>query len=666
MSTASLTARYRPQCFAEVAGQRTLKTILSRAAAEDKVAPAYLFSGTRGVGKTTIARIFAKALNCRNAPTAEPCNQCDQCRAITQGSSVDVVEIDGASNRGIDDVRRLKESVGYAPMEGRYKVFIIDEAHMLSREAFNALLKTLEEPPARVTFIMATTEPHKFPVTIISRCQHFVFKRLSDQELEAHLKNVLSKENKPYEQSAVHLLARRAAGSVRDGMSLLGQVLALGGEELKEADTRSVLGLAGQELFFNLIAAIQKADCGALSVLVRQMLDEGLDLGFFLRELTQVWRNLFMLKQVGENAAELVDLPETESHRWLETSRNIDLAYIHAAWQMTLEGQRRVLTSLEPSLALELLLFNLAQLPRLLSLEQLSTISRKLGAQPTAEKKTLDSGETRLTLSQTAPTGSDGSRSSIESKAAEGRQNSPRSRAATTAGVPFSKQEIPDEIRRDTAAESFENHTGTAAILATPHAETIGQEATGDSRTPNGQTEPKPPFAPDREIMATQAGQPSPSASLTPSSAYNTLPHSLPPNSASSSSHAGATHAGSAQSGEHWDEFIHFCSQDEQVAPSFMGMLKNCEARWSGNALELTPKDNFTAGRLQQSEALSDLARLMYAFDGSTCPVTLLPVPQKKQQDRSEIAEKVQNMSIVKDFQDNLGAEIVDYGPWYQ
>ena len=152
MKNAPLTARYRPQSFAEVAGQQTIKTILSRAAAEDKVAPAYLFSGTRGVGKTTIARIFAKALNCRKAPAAEPCNECDLCRAVTQGAAIDVVEIDGASNRGIDDVRRLKEVVGYAPMDGRYKVFIIDEAHMLSRDAFNALLKTLEEPPAGVVF----------------------------------------------------------------------------------------------------------------------------------------------------------------------------------------------------------------------------------------------------------------------------------------------------------------------------------------------------------------------------------------------------------------------------------------------------------------------------------------------------------------------------------
>ena len=194
MSHASLAARYRPQTFAEVTGQETVKAILSRAAAEDKVAPAYLLSGTRGVGKTTIARIFAKALNCVHAPTGEPCNQCEQCRRITMGNHVDVVEIDGASNRGIDDARRLREAIAYAPMEGRYKVFIIDEAHMLTRESFNALLKTLEEPPPRATFILATTEARKFPITIVSRCQHFIFKAIPEAELVAHLTRVLNKE----------------------------------------------------------------------------------------------------------------------------------------------------------------------------------------------------------------------------------------------------------------------------------------------------------------------------------------------------------------------------------------------------------------------------------------------------------------------------------------
>ncbi len=373
MSTTSLTAKYRPQRFADVAGQDAVKRILSRAAAEDKIAPAYLFSGTRGVGKTTLARVLAKALNCQTAPTAEPCNVCAQCRQITAGVSPDVIEIDAATHGKVEDARRLKEDVGYAPLQSRYKVFIIDEAHMLSTAAFNALLKTLEEPPARVTFILATTEAHKFPATIISRCQHYLFKRLTQAELEAHLTGLLSREAVAFEQTAVKLIARRGAGSVRDSMSLLAQVLALGGAELTEADARNVLGLAGQEVFFGLIEAIHAQDGPAVVEVLRQVLDKGLDIGFFLRELAAMWRNLFLLRQAGEKGLAVVDLPAEEAGLWLEWAGRFDAAHIHACWQMTLEGQRRVLTSLEPALSLELMLLNLAYLPRLLPLQNLAS-----------------------------------------------------------------------------------------------------------------------------------------------------------------------------------------------------------------------------------------------------------------------------------------------------
>lgn len=372
MKHASLTAKYRPQTFAEVTGQQMVKTILSRAAEQDKVAPAYLLSGTRGVGKTTIARIFAKALNCEQAPTAEPCNVCGQCRRIMQGSHVDVIEIDGASNRGIDDARRLREAIGYAPMEGRYKVFIIDEAHMLTKDAFNALLKTLEEPPARATFILATTEPHKFPITIISRCQHFVFQAQPEAELVEHLRAVLDKEGLRYEENAVRLLARRAQGSVRDAMSLMGQTLALGADELSEEVTRQVLGLAGMEAFEKLLHAIKAEDALTVAFICRELLERGVDIGFFLRELVLLWRNLFLLRQSGAKVAGLLDLPEAEQQRLLELAPLFELPFIHAAWHMVLESQRQVLTSLEPAAALELLLLNLSLLPRLLSLEQLS------------------------------------------------------------------------------------------------------------------------------------------------------------------------------------------------------------------------------------------------------------------------------------------------------
>jgi DNA polymerase-3 subunit gamma/tau len=370
MNHVPLAARYRPQTFAELVGQETACSALSRAAAEDKAAPAYLFSGTRGVGKTTLARVFAKALNCEKAPTAEPCNVCGQCRKITQGIHVDVLEIDGASNRGIEDARRLREHIGYAPLEARRKVFIIDEAHMLTRESFNALLKTLEEPPPGVTFILATTEAHKFPVTIVSRCQHFIFQRLPEARIEAHLVSILEREQASYEPAAVRLLARRAAGSARDAISLMGQVLALGGATLSEQNTRQVLGLAGQELFGALLDAAVAGDCAAVSALVRVLLDQGVDIGFFLRELGMLWRNLFLLSQAGADVLPALELPAEEGRELLARAKSFSLAHIHAAWQMTLDAQRRVILSLEPASALELLLLNIALLPRLVPVEQ--------------------------------------------------------------------------------------------------------------------------------------------------------------------------------------------------------------------------------------------------------------------------------------------------------
>lgn len=368
MKHISLATRYRPQTFADVAGQELVTNVLSRAAAEDKVAPAYLLSGTRGVGKTTIARILAKALNCTTAPTGEPCNQCEQCRKITQGNHVDVTEIDGASNNSVEDARALRENIGYAPMEGRYKVFIIDEAHMLSRSAFNALLKTLEEPPPRVVFVFATTEAHKFPITIVSRCQHFIFRRVPEAGLMAHLNKVLQAESIPCDEGAVRLIARRASGSVRDAMSLLGQTLALGGEILSVESTRSVLGLAGQDFFARLVEALVKQDCLSLTKLVREMLDQGVDIGFFLRELTALWRTLFLIRQAGEAILPVLDLPEDEARQWCALAPRLSLTHIHAAWQMVLDAQRRVIHSPEPAAALELLLLNVALLPRLLPL----------------------------------------------------------------------------------------------------------------------------------------------------------------------------------------------------------------------------------------------------------------------------------------------------------
>lgn len=343
-----------------------VKAVLSRAASEDRPAAAYLLSGTRGVGKTTVARIFAKALNCQHAPGPEPCNTCQQCRKITQGNHVDVSEIDGASNNSVEDARALRETIGYAAMEGRYKVFIIDEAHMLSRSAFNAMLKTLEEPPGKVVFIFATTEAHKFPVTIVSRCQHFVFRHLGEDALYNHLSAVLQREEVSFEQSAVRLLSRRAAGSVRDGMSLLDQCLALAEEGLTVDLTRRVLGLAGQELFGELFVALAGRSVSSMALIARNILEQGVDIGFFVRELAGNLRNLFLLAQGGQTVAQSLQLPADDLSFWQRFVPQFSSAHLHAAWQMTLDAQRGIVQSPDPGSALELLLYNMALLPQLL------------------------------------------------------------------------------------------------------------------------------------------------------------------------------------------------------------------------------------------------------------------------------------------------------------
>ena len=390
-----LANKYRPQTFAQVAGQDLVKTVLSRAALEDRPANAYLFSGTRGVGKTTVARIFAKALNCQHAPTAEPCNSCAQCERITRGSHVDVTEIDGASNNGVEDARALRENIGYAPMEGRYKVFIIDEAHMLSRSAFNALLKTLEEPPPRVVFIFATTEAHRFPATIISRCQHFIFRHLDDQAIAAHLKNVIEEEKIPHEQAALNLLAQRAAGSVRDAMSLLDQTLALGNGDLDAALCRNVLGLAGMELHHKILASVLDADCAGIITSVRQLFSQGLDIGFFMREMAANLRNFFLLRKGGAGLAKKLGLGPDEE-KFCRLAQSFSPAHLHACWQMALEAQRNVTRSPEPASALELLLLNMAFLPELLPVERVSQAVRK-------ESKGASTAESMETTAASAP-----------------------------------------------------------------------------------------------------------------------------------------------------------------------------------------------------------------------------------------------------------------------
>lgn len=307
MSYLVLARKWRPQTFDDVIGQDPVVTTLKNAISMNRVAHAYLFSGPRGVGKTSTARIFAKALNCKKGPTDKPCNTCIACTEIAGGSSLDILEIDGASNRGIDQVRELRDNAKFAPTSCRYKIYIIDEVHMLTTEAFNALLKTLEEPPAHVKFFFATTESHKVPSTILSRCQRFDLRKISTKEVFESLKNIVKSEKIKADDKTLYAVAKGADGSLRDSQSLLDQLISFSAGELKYEDALQILGWVPRESVIGFFDALKKGEWKGLFDLIRQIDLDGKDLGSFSAEVASHLRDLLIL-QIDPKESELVEL----------------------------------------------------------------------------------------------------------------------------------------------------------------------------------------------------------------------------------------------------------------------------------------------------------------------------------------------------------------------
>jgi DNA polymerase-3 subunit gamma/tau len=315
MSYVVLARRWRPQLFEDVIGQEHITQTLIRAVETERVGHAYLFTGPRGIGKTSTARILAKALNCHKGPGPKPCNKCPSCKEISEGMSIDVLEIDGASNRGIDEIRELRANVKFAPARDRLKIYIIDEVHMLTPEAFNALLKTLEEPPEHVKFIFATTAPHKIPLTIISRCQRFNFKRISIPDTTERLKKVLKAEKMKATEDALFVIARNASGSMRDAESVLDQLISFSEGEIKAEDVDSLLGLVDQETFLSLGKTIIEDDTVSALTVLDRIINEGKDIEQFVRSWQQYWRDVLMMKM---DSAKLVELPEPSQKQLAE------------------------------------------------------------------------------------------------------------------------------------------------------------------------------------------------------------------------------------------------------------------------------------------------------------------------------------------------------------
>ena len=362
--------RYRPQTFEEMIGQKSVVQTLRNAIRTNRVTQAYLFSGMRGTGKTTAARILAKALNCVNGPTPTPCNTCESCLEIKEDRSLDVLEIDGASNRGIDDIRALREGLKYKPIHSRYKIIIIDEVHQVTGPAFNALLKTLEEPPGNTVFIFATTEFNKVPATIVSRCQHFEFKKISQKEIINHLMDISKSNGITISPSALALIAHASEGSLRDAQSLLDQAIAFSGEVINDDDLKEILGTISSELLYACSSAILEEKAGSIFALVDGFIEGGHDLRVFFKDLVEHFRNLLLAASL-DSPQDLLFMNAEEMRRLTEESKKASpeefLRYLLALQQ----GEAGLRYSSHPRIYLESLLVKLCHFRRLIPLADL-------------------------------------------------------------------------------------------------------------------------------------------------------------------------------------------------------------------------------------------------------------------------------------------------------
>lgn len=367
--------KYRPQRFSDVIGQEPIVTTLVNAIKFNRLASAYLFCGCRGTGKTSIARIFAKALNCQNpGPDFEPCNQCSSCKEITASNSLDVLEIDGASNRGIDDIRTINETVGYSPTNGKYKIYLIDEVHMLTKEAFNALLKTLEEPPPTVKFLFATTEPHKIPQTILSRCQRFQLHRIPNDRIISKLHRISKEMALEVEEEALQIVAKTSEGSLRDAESLFDQIISFQGKNIKASAVTDILGLVPKKAFFALDEAGKAKNLGFAFVLANQVFMEGKDLHHFVDSLIEHFRSIMIAK-----------LNPKESHEdYVRASNYYSQEQCLHLLDYLIESKQQMKGTASPQLAVEAMLLHILQSHHRITLEsliqRLFDLEQKLGA----------------------------------------------------------------------------------------------------------------------------------------------------------------------------------------------------------------------------------------------------------------------------------------------
>ena len=444
MSYQVLSLKLRPQRFDEVVGQTHVTRTLQNAIGLDRVAHGYIFSGPRGVGKTTTARILAKVLNCKNPKDNNPCGTCVNCTEITQGSNLDVQELDGASNRGIDEMRDLREAVKYPPNNSKYRIYIIDEVHMLTREAFNALLKTLEEPPPHVIFIMATTDAHKVPATILSRTQRFDFKHISINDISEYLKQILESENIKYDTDGIRLIAQKADGSLRDSLSLLDQTIAYASVALDVETIRDVLGIIKENVFLNIIQTIEKRDHKEVIHQLSQLIDAGYAISDFISGFNEFLRNC-MIQKTGESGK--LNLSEN-SLNWLQMGCRFSTADFLRMLDLSLQFESKLRFLQQPQISLEALFIKLSMMDAsvdiasILSGDVPKTISVK---KPESQKPSITTENPDSPLVQTEP---------IDSP--QPTENNPVTEKLTTPTSPAVSEPVPQQVRNLTL-EDFNN-----------------------------------------------------------------------------------------------------------------------------------------------------------------------------------------------------------------
>ncbi|MFS4459113.1 DNA polymerase III subunit gamma/tau [Bdellovibrio sp. HCB2-146] len=371
MSYQVIARKWRPQSFSDVVGQNHITQTLSNALKNSRLPHALLFTGPRGTGKTSSARILAKALRCPNAVNFVPCGECDSCKEIAASASVDVIEIDGASNNGVDAIRELRDTVAFMPSSGKYKIYIIDEVHMLSTSAFNALLKTLEEPPAHVIFIMATTEVHKIPQTILSRCQRFDFRRISTKQITEHLKNICDSEGVKAEEEALWVIARQGDGSMRDSQSLLDQVITFANGPLTRTNVVDILGLTDRALLFDTLEALIGRSTAGILAVIEKIAAAGFEPHLFSQDLLEMIRNLLLVKVAEGEAVNMLEMPDSEIQALQDMSARLSEEDIHMLFDMALKGGNDIPRAQDPRIVLEVTLLRMASAPKIQDLRTL-------------------------------------------------------------------------------------------------------------------------------------------------------------------------------------------------------------------------------------------------------------------------------------------------------